>query len=255
MWWTTLALASPPLVPPAALQQQNLANHVLAGHDARCLPEELAKAGRPVVGPETRSVYLASKGIDGAMVASTVDDLRTMVVGWLTLLQAAGDTRISGRELCVGLWDDAKGANSFAAGGRWIYVGVRDLETMAKVHGAGMPATVEYTVGHELGHALQQAEKLAFPGTTARAAELHADCIAGYLMGLDRNPRFSRVGRLIASSEAFRIGDHQHSDPQHHGTPVERQAAFDAGWTAGMAATGGAARTSAGILVSCAAVY
>lgn len=255
MWtWLAVALAAPGLSSPAELQRNVLANHVLPGHDVRCEPAELAKIGRPVVSPETKSVWLTARNIDSAAITRTVDDLRGLVVGWLTQLTAAGDARITGRTFCVGLWDDVAGANSFAAGGKWIYVGVRDLETMSKAHGAGLPATVEYTMGHEFGHALQQGEKLRFSGATARAAELHADCVAGYLMGLDRNAQYSKISKLVAGSEAFRIGDYRHADPQHHGTPSERQAAFTAGWNAGLAAKAPGERVSVGILVSCAAV-
>lgn len=256
MFLLSLALGSQPtLTHPDALFGRPVEERVLRGWTAPCDPEGLARHGHPVVDPAAPPAWVLAEGISGPDLERATDQLRTLVTDWLGALEEAGDGTFAKRTFCVGLWDDTAGPNSFAAGGRWLYVGLRDLKTMSTVHRVGQPA-VEYTVGHELGHLLQQLAGLDFPGPTARAGELHADCLAGYLMGLGRDPTFTRISGFVAQTEAFRIGDHHLSSPQHHGTPNERRDAFQRGRQAGLAAASAqaSASRSEGLLAACTAL-
>ena len=86
---------------------------------------------------------------------------------------------------------------------------------------------------HEFGHIVQfkhnlQARVLNGDRSVKRA-ELHADFLAGYFVGMRRKERPSFPAAVAAMTQ-YNIGDNHFSSPQHHGTPKERGAAFVRGY-------------------------
>ncbi|MCA9568735.1 MAG: hypothetical protein KC656_12875, partial [Myxococcales bacterium] len=221
-----------PLGPPVR-------ERVLPAHDAFCMPDELRRSGRLVIDPASPPDFLTSKGATPAEVATAVEQVRKLVVDWVEASERAGDASLAQEVVCVGLFDDVKGANSMAVGGNWLLVGIRDLYTMYGVHGGDGLGAVEFTVGHELGHILQQKAGMVFPGPTVRGAEVHADCMAGYLMGIAVPPGTTSPAQAYARTEVHRVGDRAVDNPGHHGTPEERTTAFERGWAAGSIAQQG----------------
>jgi predicted metalloprotease len=93
----------------------------------------------------------------------------------------------------------------------------------------GLAAAIAHEYGHNVQHELGISEKTY--GVTRH--ELHADCFAGafahvaYYQGiLDSND----VSEGMTSR--YLVGDFEFDNPQHHGTPEERAAAFKLGYDA-----------------------
>ena len=93
-------------------------------------------------------------------------------------------------------------------------------------------AAVAGIAAHEGAHIHQYFSGLAdrLNGATARNTELHADYLAGYYFAQDG--RTSRSLDVFARS-LFSKGDYAYNEPDHHGSPEERQAAMKAGYAAG----------------------
>jgi hypothetical protein len=84
---------------------------------------------------------------------------------------------------------------------------------------------------HECAHIFQFFSRfgglLTAGQRTARAMELHADCLAGYYLGRDR----TKENQLTAFARSlFEKGDRNFNHRQHHGTPEERVRAMEQGY-------------------------
>ncbi|BAZ39660.1 hypothetical protein NIES4101_56140 [Calothrix sp. NIES-4101] len=97
-----------------------------------------------------------------------------------------------------------------------VYV-TREHIRLAYQHGDGALA---YIVAHEYAHAMQIA--YGFGASSTPISELQADCLAGVYIGLIPNIEFDNRDIQEIASFAYRIGDYNWHDPQHHGTPKQR---------------------------------
>lgn len=91
-------------------------------------------------------------------------------------------------------------------------------------------AALAYILAHEYAHAAQTVGR--FRPTTITAIELQADCLAGFYMGAMPNVTFDRQDIQQIASLAYRIGDYEINNSQHHGTPEERADAVVVGFQA-----------------------
>jgi hypothetical protein len=93
-----------------------------------------------------------------------------------------------------------------------------------------------YVIAHEYAHNVQQELGLARvdPRHGVEALELQADCMAG-LWGnsVYREGKLGAGDVEEAISTVLAAGDFDTSNPQHHGTPDERRAAWLAGYRSG----------------------
>ena len=93
-----------------------------------------------------------------------------------------------------------------------------------------------YVIAHEYAHNIQQELGLARvdPRYGVEALELQADCMAG-LWGnsVYREGKLGAGDVEEAISTVLAAGDFDTSNPQHHGTPDERRAAWLAGYRSG----------------------
>jgi uncharacterized protein len=95
---------------------------------------------------------------------------------------------------------------------------------------------IALVVAHEIGHAVQQQQKIGAPAgsTTVRPLELQADCFAGvwaYAKFSSGQLDTRRIRSALESAED--VGDLTSTNPDHHGTPEERVNAFHAGYVSG----------------------
>jgi uncharacterized protein len=81
-------------------------------------------------------------------------------------------------------------------------------------------AALAYIVAHEYAHAIQVANGIMPRNITA--AELQADCLAGYYMGVLPNVTFDRRDIQEIATLAYKLGDFEYGNPNHHGTPKQR---------------------------------
>jgi predicted metalloprotease len=81
-------------------------------------------------------------------------------------------------------------------------------------------AALAYIIGHEYAHAMQTA--FGFGSNYTAISELQADCLSGVYIGLIPNIEFDNRDVREIASFAYRIGDYNWHDPQHHGTPEQR---------------------------------
>jgi hypothetical protein len=92
----------------------------------------------------------------------------------------------------------------------------------------GRPYAFSAIVGHEFGHAMQQKRKCELKG---KWREMHADYMAGYYVGVSR--LFQGTAPLQSCVSLYHKGDYNFNDVGHHGTPMERARAFEAGYQFG----------------------
>jgi uncharacterized protein len=81
-------------------------------------------------------------------------------------------------------------------------------------------AALAYIVAHEYAHAIQYVN--GFMPRNITAAELQADCMAGYYLGTLPNVSLNRRDLVEIASLAYKIGDYEFGNPAHHGTPKQR---------------------------------
>jgi len=114
--------------------------------------------------------------------------LITKIANWLNYFKGANDPLFtsSNQPLCVGLIDDSQAANAYASNGTHVVFGVR-LLTEAKIEfQSEFTYAVSFVSAHEFAHIIQQRYQLVFdyvlPMLSSKQRELHADCMAGYLL-------------------------------------------------------------------------
>jgi hypothetical protein len=96
----------------------------------------------------------------------------------------------------------------------------------------------DFVLAHEMGHQVQYVLDIVSDGTpeSTRYTELMADGFAAYEVAHVRGATF-RTKRLIDSlSVTFNSGDCAFDDPQHHGTPEQRERAAEWGIDLAMSA-------------------
>jgi uncharacterized protein len=91
-------------------------------------------------------------------------------------------------------------------------------------------AAFAYILTHEYAHAAQTVG--GFRPNTILKIELQADCLAGFYMGVMPNVSFDRQDIEEIATLAYRIGDYEVNNRQHHGTPQERSQAVLLGFQA-----------------------
>jgi len=153
--------------------------------------------------------------------------------------QAEGDLRqVFGVAPALWFFDDGQEPNAFAAweprpGNGWngtVLIGLKLVATAARRNELNRRWKLRLTaiVAHEWAHIVQYSRgRYGGPG---KSGELHADFLAGWFLGRPTPP----AGRDEAKNEAmyrlFFLGDTAYTDPNHHGTPLERASAVTDGF-------------------------
>jgi hypothetical protein len=87
---------------------------------------------------------------------------------------------------------------------------------------------------HEFGHIAQyasgQIEAIQGGVPTKRRIKLHADFLSGFFLGL-RKLDHPEASLWKTGEQIWELGDLGFNNPEHHGTPEERVAAAEAGFT------------------------
>ncbi|MBX3019749.1 MAG: hypothetical protein KF767_17820 [Bdellovibrionaceae bacterium] len=159
-----------------------------------------------------------------------------LLAGWVDTLISSKDPLFVNRPkpLCVGLYDDSTGANAVAIGDGQIAFGAVLVGRTLRTFMDSADYALTYVNAHEFAHILQARLGLRFdygaPGMrldllSTKIKELHADCMAGYLLEVHRQIPFTHQARL--ESFVRTLGDsHAVGD---HGMPADRTAALQEG--------------------------
>jgi predicted metalloprotease len=95
---------------------------------------------------------------------------------------------------------------------------------------------VAYIVAHEYGHQVQDELGVydKYRDLPTMAFELQADCYAGnWANNANQEGRLEDGDVQEALSAALAVGDFDDANPEHHGTPEQREAAWNAGFESG----------------------
>ena len=124
---------------------------------------------------------------------------------------------LNSESLCYGAFQEARGMNAYSGfinGHHFIIFG-RNLMTKI-VNDKHFGPEFDYILAHEFAHFLQNKLGLLFqhplPLYSTKLKELHADCMAGYMMymtkmiNLDNQSQLSELFQIIGDRHA--IGDH-----------------------------------------------
>jgi hypothetical protein len=138
-----------------------------------------------------------------------------------------------------GFFDDEPDATNAFAMGKSIIPGTDGTVAFGHHHfkkwltfdpsGVAVIATAAHEWAHVWMFRSGRFDALLAGQPTVKRAELHADAMAGFYLGLRKkdNPNAS----LWAAGDKFRqIGDYETRQRDHHGTPAERVAAAEAGF-------------------------
>lgn len=177
-------------------------------------------------------------GLSENLITSTGDPARDRALG-RALVRLAG---LFGERPGFGFIDDRQGPNAFATprtqvAGTWgtIMFG-RTLfqDLMQRYDDQGI--AVLAVAAHEFGHVAQFRSgidrHLLLGQPTVRRLELHADFLSGYALGT-RKRQDPSITVWAAGDTLFRIGDYQFNNRNHHGTPDQRVATAEAGFSLG----------------------
>jgi hypothetical protein len=141
----------------------------------------------------------------------------------------------------VGFYDDGDEPNavamSYIEAGKPAYAvmfGLNYVNKLQTYDPSGI--TLLQTAAHEFGHVWAYKEnlvdKLIADQPTVRRAELHADFLSGYYLGLRKRDHPTASFR-DAGIRRWQSGDNQFRSVHHHGTPEQRLAAAEAGFRIG----------------------
>lgn len=142
-----------------------------------------------------------------------------------SIFTMAGDNRLSGRHVCLGMINYAKGPNAISHPQGYVLFDPRFMFIVAREPGNNA-AAVPTVLMHEFAHQLQfwfgdpfRADK------SHRRTELAADCIAGAIQAMraaiSPNLNFNAYASGIPASVA-KLGDLNFEGVDHHGTDIER---------------------------------
>ena len=99
-------------------------------------------------------------------------------------------------------------------------ISVRELDKLVEIFELS-----EKFTAHEFAHLCQYRtsayDDLMAGQKTSKRVELHADCMAGYYLGL-RKSEHPGASLYRTGLQVWKIGDIQFNSPTHHGTPEER---------------------------------
>jgi predicted metalloprotease len=216
------------------------------------IEQSVPRAQDPAQAPATRG-----RTQPGTIDAFLTDVLRSVDAYWTTTLRKAGRPAPSvrylwvppGRAVATGCGSPAgEDAAFYCPADDTIYVSqvlatqiyegvARNFpgERTGSGHAVG-DFGLAYVVAHEYAHDIQQELGIARvdPRVGVEPLELQADCMAGlwgnsvYKRGL-LHP--GDVEEAISTAQA--AGDFEYSNPQHHGTPAQRRAAWLLGYRSG----------------------
>ena len=91
-------------------------------------------------------------------------------------------------------------------------------------------AALAYILAHEYAHAAQTVG--GFLPKNITAIELQADCMAGFYMGAMPDVTFDLQDIRQIAAIAYKVGDYEFNNRQHHGTPEQRARAVLRGFQA-----------------------
>jgi predicted metalloprotease len=214
--------------------------------------DELQKA-IPAAGATTRAPRRGDAGLE----AFLTDVLRSVDAYWTTTLKASAlpAPRVGyrwlgpGDRVLTGCGNVADGeAALYCPSDDTIYVGEAFASGVLEGIRGDFPGQragqgraigdfgVAYIIAHEYGHNVQN--ELGFLRAGRRLAakpfELQADCMAGaWGNSVYRTGKLQPGDVEEALSTAQAVGDFEFENPQHHGTPDERRAAWLRGYEAG----------------------
>jgi len=112
-----------------------------------------------------------------------------------------------------------------------VLIGLKLVKDLLKPDQGGV--SVACVLAHECAHIFQFFSKEQYydrlDGPTQRLRELHADFLAGYYLA-KRMGTAPNAMRLVEKA-MIDFGDYHNADPKDHGTPGQRSAALDKGYT------------------------
>lgn len=136
--------------------------------------------------------------------------------------------------------DDSDGPNAYASpeteiGGTWgaVLFGInmfRDLDRRYDDQGMAILAVIAHEFAHVAQFHTGTDKYLLKKQETVKRVELHADFISGYYLGKLKQ-RNDNISLWSAGHTFHRIGDFEYNNQNHHGTPKERVAAAEAGFS------------------------
>lgn len=124
---------------------------------------------------------------------------------WIHHLKIAGDPVINKNNsvLCYGFYQDAKGPNAIAYSNAAILFDKRLLSAIPQLSQASYWDSINFILAHEFAHFLQNTNQLQFdytlPMLSTKIKELHADCVAGYLLQIHNEMNFNDSNNKIES--------------------------------------------------------
>lgn len=188
---------------------------IIPASDPQCLsqiPMSLPIIRAPMINIED-GVTVKTLDLAGQQVVLT-----NSLERWMIEMDIAKDPVISTnqRPLCFGFYNDVRGANASAYKDVAVVFGVRLLATLPAMSEATYAEAIKFILAHEFAHNLQWRHNLKFdyilPMLSTKKKELHADCIAGYLIRAHKEVNLdsaSKVRTLIAAiGDPHAVGDH-----------------------------------------------
>lgn len=137
---------------------------------------------------------------------------------WLVELDIAADpiVRNSDAPLCFGYYQEPHGPNAIAVGNIGILFGLNLMSEIHQMAGAKYRDSLVFVLAHEFAHYVQNRHRLRFnyklPMYATKQKELHADCMAGYLVRAHQEVLFHSqddLKKFVASlGDAHAVGDH-----------------------------------------------
>jgi predicted metalloprotease len=226
---------------------------------ARQVRAALAEIGRsvPQAGRDTRAPSTGGNAQADVIDAFLTDVIRSIDAYWTQTLRASGlrEPRVGyvwvppGRVAGTGCGAPAgPDAAFYCPADDTIYVSVELAARVWAGVAEGLPGQragygravgdfgLAYVVAHEYAHNVQQELGLAEldPRATVEPLELQADCMAGlWANSVYRAGKIKPGDVEEAISTALAVGDFDLGNPQHHGTPEQRRAAWLLGYETG----------------------
>lgn len=177
----------------------------------------------------------------GPTAATMTTSLNSIINSAQNLLVLAGDKAAKERQICTGFYTEKKShiGNALSMGNGYLVFDFRLFQHLYSLPDSERSSwVVDFVTLHEFAHQLQywnNDEEVAktFAGKqTAKTPELAADCVAGALLTMKNaglSPEIFDMSYKGALNAAFKLGDYNVDSSGHHGTPVDRYLATNAG--------------------------
>jgi hypothetical protein len=129
-------------------------------------------------------------------------------------------------------WNDCKAPNAESLPGGNILFGVNFFQLLiTQNNGDSLP--IAGVLAHEWAHQIQFDNGwMVQTEPTVRSTELEADAFSGFYMALAKGWAWAYINDYFTTLAS--IGDYDFTNPSHHGTPQERVAAANLGFTTGL---------------------